>query len=429
MTWHNKSCWVLKFVFDSCRSSSGYHARNWLLGNSGDTLLTRPSSADWIGMIRTPKNISPTKNQNLLDQFIQKTDRTVDGGSLNFWTSQLVIEFEKNMKNIAPILFGSLISFKHVRLSHSECKMFDPWNSHKKCSFYSAPLLTPTFFPRICEVHVQVPLKHSQKNRFGRTKPNDWKKRLIEKRWCFFQTLPLKNDRNLGNHTEKPSSRQATTPSPLPFPNSASFVCTGDGGFAALEPGGWCPPLESDNIKGWWDYTLKIYRWNPQKSFWKMIFLFKEMFFFLESQSYFFGGSTSRWCQWFSILWWLLQKKYSPKWWWFKWVFLHQMRPKKIRKNNPPTQHIQVRIFPTSKKISPHQTPKPPSHPSPDPPPCCLHGWNHRWCWWCRLAGCQWLHWLHRCWWHRGSDAWSHRWWSLWRWWTHRHLWIRCRRP
>lgn len=42
---------------------------------------------------------------------------------------------------------------------------------------------------------------------------------------------------------------------------------------------------------------------------------------------------------------------------WFKWVFLHQMRPKKIRKKNPPTQHIQVRIFTTSKKISPHQTP------------------------------------------------------------------------
>lgn len=177
-------------------------------------------------------------------------------------------------------------------------------------------------------------------------------------RWCFFQTLPKKWQEPRKSHRFNPSSRQATTPSPLPFPNSASFVCTGDGGFAALEPGGWCPPLESDNIKGWWDYTLKIYRWNPQKSFWKMIFLFKEMFFFLESQSYFFLGSTSRWCQWFSILWWLLQKKYSPKWWWFKWVFLHQMRPKKIRKNNPPTQHIQVRIFPTSKKNSPHQTPQ-----------------------------------------------------------------------
>lgn len=56
----------------------------------------------------------------------------------------------------------------------------------------------------------------------------------------------------LGNHTGlTPQAGRLQLPPAFPSLPSASFVCTGDGGFAALEPGGLgCPPLESDNIKG-----------------------------------------------------------------------------------------------------------------------------------------------------------------------------------
>ncbi len=118
-TWHNKSCWVLKVVsFDSlhwmrgflwrkpvdfCRSSAGYHPRNWPLGNSligsvaGDTLLTRPYLANWIGLIPTPKNICPKKKsevefvaKNSLDQ-LSKKGQTVDGSE--FRRSPVEISF------------------------------------------------------------------------------------------------------------------------------------------------------------------------------------------------------------------------------------------------------------------------------------------------------------------------------------------------
>ena len=46
---------------------------------------------------------------------------------------------------------------------------------------------------------------------------------------------------------------------------------------------------------------------------------------------------------------------------------IHQLNTSKLGFFQPP------------KNFTP-PNPQTTSHPSPDPPPCCLHGWNHRWC-------------------------------------------------
>lgn len=177
----------------------------------------------------------------------------------------------------------------------------------------------------------------------------------------FFPNPPLKNDRNLGNHTEKPSSKQATTPSPLPFPPlGASFVCTGDGGFAALEPGGLgCPPLESDNIKGWWDYTPENLQMEPPKKLLEDDFAFQRaVFFFRIKILTFLWGSTLDDVNDFPSYDDFSKKNILPNGGGLNGSFFIRCVLKKSVKNIHQLNTSKLGFFPTSKKISPN--PKPP---------------------------------------------------------------------